>query len=317
MKYDIVALGEILIDFTPSGKDLSGDAIFARKAGGAPVNLLATVSKYGGSAAFIGKVGNDMFGRFLRDCLADCNISDVGLATDPVHNTTLAFVSLSESGDRDFSFYRRFGADVFLEKSDIDPEIIKNSKIFHFGSLSLTDSPAKEATEYALGIAKRAGCIITYDPNYREPLWDSRRQAVEMMKKHLDKVDILKISKEELAMLFGSGDEKSNADLLISSGMTAVLVTDGPNGASVYTKDGFVSLPAAEAATVDTTAAGDIFFGSFLAQFIGDGAKLSSLTSEKAAVYLKKAIYISGKSTEHYGAIASIPDANIFKGEIL
>lgn len=317
MKYDISALGEILIDFTPSGKDRTGDAIFARKAGGAPLNLLATVSKYGGRSAFIGKVGDDMFGRFLRDCLADCNIPDIGLVTDPIHNTTLAFVSLSESGDRDFSFCRRFGADIFLEKSDVNPEIIKNSKIFHFGSLSLTDSPARETTEYALGIAKQAGCIITYDPNYREPLWDSREQAVKMMKKHLDKVDILKISKEELAMLFGPENERSTADLLISSGMTAILVTDGPNGASVYTKDGFASLPAAGAATVDTTAAGDIFFGSFLAQFIEDGAKLSSLTSEKAAAYLKKAIYISGKSTEHYGGVASIPDANIFKGDVL
>ena len=153
MKYDITALGEILIDFTPSGRDSAGDLIFARKAGGAPVNLLATVSKFGGKTAFIGKVGNDMFGSFLRETLKNAGVSDEGLITDNLHNTTLAFVALNSEGDRDFSFYRNFGADVFLEKEDINADIIRNSRIFHFGSLSLTAEPVRSTTEYALDIA--------------------------------------------------------------------------------------------------------------------------------------------------------------------
>ena len=155
--FDIAALGEILIDFTPYGVAEDGCKLFGRNAGGAPANLLATISKFGGKAAFIGKVGRDMFGDYLIETLKSCNINTDGMSIDDIHNTTLAFVSLNEDGDRDFSFYRRFGADVFLAKEDINKDIIKQSKIFHFGSLSLTDEPAKTATDYALSIAKNTG----------------------------------------------------------------------------------------------------------------------------------------------------------------
>lgn len=307
MKYDITALGEILIDFVPAGSDAAGDLMFARKAGGAPVNLLAAVSRFGGKAAFIGKVGNDMFGSFLRKTLSDCNISHEGLITDDLHNTTLAFVALNEAGDRDFSFYRNFGADVFLEKDDINEDMIKNSSIFHFGSLSLTSEPARGTTEYALDIAKSNGCIITYDPNYREPLWADRQTAVKMMKLHLDKVDILKIAKEEFLMLFGDDKEKA-IDEVFSYGIKIILVTDGANGAELYMKNGHIKVPAEKVKTVDTTGAGDIFFGTFLSEWIKNKSTLENITLEKASEYLKKAVYVSGKSTEKYGAIASIPN---------
>lgn len=307
MKYDITALGEILIDFTPAGKDANGDLIFARKAGGAPVNLLATVSHFGGKAAFIGKVGNDMFGGFLRQTLKNADISDEGLITDKLHNTTLAFVALNADGDRDFSFYRSFGADIFLEKADINEVIIKNSAIFHFGSLSLTNEPARSATEYALNIAKKAGCIITYDPNYRAPLWESGETAVKMMKLHLDKVDILKIAKEELQMLF-SENIKDAVNKAFSYGIKIILVTDGANGAELYMKDSHIKLPAEKFNTVDTTGAGDIFFGTFLGEWIKNKSTLENITFDRCAEYLKKAIYIAGKSTEKHGAIASIPN---------
>lgn len=305
MKYDITALGEILIDFTPAGKDADGDLIFARKAGGAPVNLLATVSHFGGRAAFIGKVGNDMFGGFLRQTLKSADISDEGLITDKLHNTTLAFVALNADGDRDFSFYRSFGADIFLEKADINEDIIKNSAIFHFGSLSLTNEPARSATEYALNIAKKAGCIITYDPNYRAPLWENGETAVEMMKLHLDKVDILKIAKEELQMLFGENIEGA-VNKAFSYGIKIILVTDGANGAELYMRDSHIKLPAGKFNTVDTTGAGDIFFGTFLGEWIKNKSTLENITFGRCAEYLKKAIYIAGKSTEKHGAIASI-----------
>lgn len=305
MKYDITALGEILIDFTPAGRDDAGDWMFARKAGGAPVNLLATVSKFGGRTAFIGKVGNDLFGRFLRSTLQQLHIADAGLRTDDRHHTTLAFVALNERGERDFSFYRHDGADVFLDKSEIDEQLIQNSAIFHFGSLSLTAEPARSATEYALAVARAAGCLITYDPNYREPLWPDRETAVRLMRRHLDKVDILKISKEELLLLFGGSGEAAVREAM-ACGIRILLVTDGANGAELHMENAHLHMPAEKVHTVDTTGAGDIFFGTFLSEWIRDRSTLSGITADRAAGYLKKAIHIAGKSTEHHGAIASI-----------
>lgn len=311
--YAVTALGE-MIDFAPAGKDTAGDRIFARKAGGAPVNLLATVAKAGFKTAFIGKVGNDMFGRFLRETLCACGISDRGLCVDSEHNTTLAFVELNENGDRDFSFCRRYGADVFLQKSDIDENLIKNSALFHFGSLSLTAEPARSATEYALRLAKDAGCVITYDPNYRAPLWSDADTAVRMMKKHLDKVDILKISGDELAMLFG--EDKARAVREVKAcGVRIILVTNGKDGAELYMDDVCVSLPAEPVKTVDTTGAGDIFFGTFLREWIKHGSTPDNITPEQATAYLKKAIHIAGISTGRYGAIAFIPEEE--RNEIL
>lgn len=307
MKYDITALGEILIDFTPVGEDTDKAPLFARKAGGAPLNLLATVARFGGKTAFIGKVGNDMFGDFLKSTVKTAGISDCGIVTDMDHNTTLAFVSLDKNGDRDFSFFRNYGADVFLEKEDIDCDIIENSKIFHFGSLSLTTDPARTATEYALSVAKKAGCIISYDPNYRAPLWKNEKTAAEMMKKHLDKVDILKIAREELEMLFGA-DSDAAVRKLQAYGITVILVTDGGNGATLYIGNGHLSLPAEKVKPVDTTGAGDIFFGTFLSEWTENENTLESITFADACRYLKTAIRIAGKSTEHYGAIVSIPE---------
>lgn len=309
MKYDITALGEILIDFTPTGKDSDGDLTFARKAGGAPFNLLATVSKFGGKTAFIGKVGNDMFGSFLRTTLKEYNISQEGLVTDNIHNTTLAFVALNENGDRDFSFYRNFGADIFLQKEDINKDIIENSAIFHFGSLSLCSDMSKEATEYALGTALQSGCIITYDPNYRQPLWENRDTAVKMMKLPLDKVDILKISKDELFMLFGEDLEIAITKAL-SYGIKIILVTDGTNGAAVYMKNAHRVLPAEKVTPVDTTGAGDIFFGTFLSEWIKNKSTLENADIDTVTRYLQKAISVAGKSTLRHGAAASIPNEN-------
>lgn len=308
MKYDITALGEILIDFAPIGKDGAGDPVFARKAGGAPLNLLAVVSKFGGKAAFIGKVGKDMFGSFLCETVINAGIDDTALITDEEHNTTLAFVALGDDGDRDFSFFRNYGADVFLSKEDINESIIENSSIFHFGSLSLTNEPSRTATEYALGIAKKSGCVISYDPNYRAPLWSDEKKAVAMMKKYLDKVDILKIAKEELQMLFGN-DIPASVKAVQSLGVSVILVTDGGNGASLYMGEKSISLPAARVKTVDTTGAGDIFFGTFLSEWIENGSNLGNITFEKLGEYLKTAISVAGKSTESYGAIASIPES--------
>lgn len=306
--FDIIGLGEILIDFTPYENNKDNVTLFGQNAGGAPANLLATVSKYGGKASFIGKVGNDIFGEFLAKTLKEQNVDTSSLVIDHIHNTTLAFVSLNKDGDRDFSFYRRFGADVFLSKEDIKEENIKNSKIFHFGSLSLTDEPAKSATDYAISIAKENSLVVTYDPNYRELLWESEEKAVKIMGDYIKYADILKVSKEEAFMLANTQDIDVAFDTLLSMGPKIVLITDGGNGAYFKNKASKGHVPSFKANTVDTTGAGDIFFGSFIFGIIKDGIKLQNLCDVNLEKYVCTAVYLAGKSTETKGAIASIPN---------
>lgn len=306
MKYDICALGEILIDMSPAGNDGAGDPQFAAKAGGAPLNLLATASKFGMKTAFIGKVGDDVFGRQLKERVHACGIDSAGLITDSEHNTTLAIVKLDETGDRDFSFYRRHGADIFILPNEVNEDLIRYSRIFHFGSLSLTDEPARSATEKALRIAKESGCIISYDPNYRAPLWKDAKDAIQMIKKHLDTIDIMKMSRDELEMI-GLGEKD-----LIGMGISALIVSDGKRGADISTKEGSIHIDARPSDTVDTTGAGDILFGSFLAAFSADGCTIDTLTLRRATEYLSVAVQISGISTETKGAIASIPEKTVF-----
>ena len=304
--YDITALGEILIDFTPYENITDNTKLFGRNPGGAPANLLATVAKYGGSTAFIGKIGNDIFGEFLKDTLNKHCIDTKGLVTDNMHNTTLAFVSLNDNGDRSFSFYRRFGADVFLSKKEIDTEIIKKSKIFHFGSLSLTNEPSRSATKYALKFAKKNGCVITYDPNYRELLWENKETAVKMMGKYLKYADIVKLSKEEAQMITGRTEVYECAESVMKLGPKIVLITDGPNGAFYVNSFSKNHIPALDVNPMDTTGAGDIFFGSFLYGLIKDN--VSDFENCDLFKYVKTAVHLAGKSTEIKGAIPSIPD---------
>ena len=310
-KFDITALGEILIDFTPQGKDDFGDLKFARKAGGAPLNLLACAAKFGLNTAFISKVGNDMFGKFLKETAKGYGICDKSILTDPVYNTTLAFVSLDESGDRDFSFYRNFGADIHLEKDDIDISLIENSRIFHFGSLSFTNSPCREAAQFAIEKAKESGAVISYDPNFRPPLWKSEAAAVAAMKDNIKYVNIAKLSKEEAQMITDQADPKKAIEKLCDMGLTAALITDGANGVNFGTKEKTAFLPSLKVKAVDTTGAGDIFFGTFLTCFVKSGIELSYLTTEKMERFVKTAIEVAGKSTLKYGGVASIPNYEI------
>lgn len=300
-RFDITAMGELLIDFVPDGFDGDGDMCFVRKAGGAPLNYLATASKFGLKTAFIGKVGADLLGEFLIETVKKCGIDCRGLKTDFEHNTTLAFVELDKNGDRSFSFYRSHGADRFINKGDVDIELIANSKVFHFGSLSLTDEPSASATELAVKTAKENGCVVTYDPNYRAPLWQSEEKAVRQMSLLLDYVDIIKLSREELEMLGGISAIKAR-------GVRLLLITDGENGAMTDFDGKSLHIPAANAKTVDTTGAGDIFFGSFVSELVKSGKALNKLDFEDAVKFAEKATLIAGKSTEKHGAIASIPE---------
>lgn len=307
--FHITALGEILIDFTEITTN-DGSKAFEKNPGGAPANLLATISKFGGKTAFIGKVGKDMFGDFLKGVLNDCRINTDGLVIDDVHNTTLAFVALDDHGDRSFSFYRNFGADTFLEKNQIDTDIIKASEMFHFGSLSLTCEPSKSATDYALKTAKENGCIITFDPNYRELLWNSSHEAVSVIREYLPYANIVKLSMEELIMITDTRDVRKGIDCVLSTGVAIALVTDGENGVYYGTADYFGFLPSIKANTIDTTGAGDIFFGTFLYEFINGEKSLHNISKTDMEKYVKKAVEIAGISTETRGGIPSIPSYN-------
>ncbi len=311
MNYDITALGEILIDFIPGGLDEQGDPVLIRKAGGAPLNLLATAAKYGARTAFIGKVGNDMFGKYLRKTLAQCGIKQSGLITDAERNTTLAFVALTPDGERDFSFYRRQGADIALQKHEIRKDLIENARIFHFGSLSLTTELGRDTTAEALRIAQEAGCIISYDPNYRAPLWEGADWATAIMRRHLSKVDILKVSKEEALMLTDGTTIEESIQKLAAFGPKIILVTDGSEGVTAFFANETCRIPARRVQAVDTTGAGDIFFGTFLREFIAGGETLESLTPQQVFAYAATACEIATQSTLQKGAIASIPPRNI------
>lgn len=306
--FDIVSLGEILIDFVPDGYDSFGDEKFLCKAGGAPLNVLATCAKFGLKTAFIGKVGNDIFGKKLIKTLDENGIDSSSVIIDKVHNTTLAFVKLSENGDRDFSFYRNFGADIFIDKSEVDTQKIALSKIFHFGSLSFTDEPMKSATEYALKTAKENGCIISYDPNYRPPLWKCEADAVSAMHENLRFADIVKLSREEAFLIAKTEEIEKAIEKIKAYGVKAVVITDGAGDVYFSADSEIQSLPAIKVKAVDTTGAGDIFFGTLLTEFIRSEMKLSDITTESIKPFVEKAIEISAKSVTKKGAIASIPN---------
>ena len=253
--FDIVALGESLIDFTPSGENSQGMALFARNPGGAPANVLAMAAKLGGKTAFIGKVGDDAFGAFLKKTMEDAGVDVRGLRMTREYPTTLAFVQLTPEGDRSFTFYRKPGADVMLAPAEVDRALLRDCRIFHFGSVSLTDEPCRTATLEAAREAKAAGAMISYDPNYRPFLWDSAERAREALLAALPLADIVKVSEEEMELLTGE--------------VPLVLVTLGPRGAYYRAAAGRGLLPACEVDTVDTTGAGDAFLGALLSCLAG------------------------------------------------
>ena len=276
--YDVTALGEALIDFTEAGLSKSGMRFFEQNPGGAVTNALSALARYGAKTAFIGKVGNDMHGRFLKDTLQNIGIDIRGLIMSDDVFTTLAFVSIDDkSGERDFSFARKPGADTCLCEDELDIELLKNTKIFHFGSLSLTDEPSRSTTYAAIKIAKEAGAIISYDPNYRAPLWSSKDEAIKRMREPLPFVDIMKLSDEETELLTDISDPEKAAIELNSRGIKIVAVTLGKEGALVC-KDGECEVnPGFDVHAVDTTGAGDAFWGGFLYQLIRSDNSLDEI----------------------------------------
>lgn len=306
--FDITAVGELLIDFTPAGSNAAGNALFAQNPGGAPANVLAAAGRLGSKTAFIGKVGNDGFGKFLKSTLDQNGISTDNLVmTDEVH-TTLAFVQLDEKGDRSFAFYRKPGADIMLTADEVHPELLKNTKFLHFGSVSLTEEPSRSATLYAVKTAKEAGAIISYDPNYRAPLWSSETEAKQQMHAALPLADLVKLSEEEMVMLTGEHDLLAGARRIQELGVTLVLVTLGSKGAFYLLGDSFGTLPTYDVKTIDTNGAGDTFFGAVLYRLKGKSLQeIKELTVPELTEIISFANAAGSMTTMKSGAIPAMP----------
>ena len=308
-QYDVVALGELLIDFAPYSTNEAGYPILSANPGGAPGNFLAALTKYGCRTAMIGKVGDDAFGRALVNTLQEAGIGIQGVRMDPNVFTTLAFVSLDASGNRDFSFARKPGADICLTPEEVDEALIADAKIFHFGTLSLTDEPAAEATRHAIQLAKNHGVLISLDPNLRKPLWKREKDAKDAIEWSLRQADIVKISDEEISWLWGIRPEEGAEKLIREYNVSLVYATLGPKGC--YAANGNCSVTVQSPSgihVVDTTGAGDIFGGSAMSRFVQCGKKPSDLTEEELRGIVRFACTAASLSTQKHGGIASVPD---------
>ncbi len=305
---DVTALGELLIDFTENGTSSQGNPILEVNPGGAPCNVLAMLQKLGKQTAFIGKVGNDMFGKQLTEAVTSVGVDTRALKVDDTVHTTLAFVHTYPGGDRDFSFYRNPGADMMLTKEEVDTDLIRDSKIFHFGTLSSTHEGVREATRYAIDVAKEAGALISFDPNLRPPLWDSLEHAKEEIEYGLGKCDILKISDNEVEFLFGTTNYDEGARLLQEKyQIPLILITMGPDGSRAYYKDLRVEVaPFLQEHTIETTGAGDTFCASSLNYVLEHG--LENLTAENLTELLTFANAAASLITTKKGALKVMPE---------
>ena len=307
--YDVAALGELLIDFTCLSTDTDGYPTMAAHPGGAPANYLAALTKFGAKTAMIGKVGNDAFGRLLIKTLKGAGIDTRGMLVSDDVFTTLAFVTLDDSGDREFSFARKPGADTQLRFDEIDLGVIDASKVLHFGTLSMTNEPARDATYKAVEYAAGHGKLISFDPNLRKPLWDDLDEAKRQMLWGLRHADIVKISDEETEFLFGIAPEEAAKHIIDSFGVRLVYVTCGAEGCFYRTKtaSGFVKALSG-IAVKDTTGAGDIFGGSAMYGLLRAGGVPEKLTAEELENIVSFACASAGLSTTKAGGISSVPE---------
>ena len=305
--YDVTALGELLIDFTENGISAQGNPLLEANPGGAPCNVLAMLEKLGKKTAFIGKVGKDMFGEQLKTAVEEVGIDTRNLVMDEEVHTTLAFVHTYPDGDRDFSFYRNPGADMMLKKEEVDENLIRGAKIFHFGTLSSTHEGVREATRYAIDVAKEAGCIVSFDPNLRPPLWKSLDEAKAEIEYGLSKCDILKISDNEVEFLFGTTDYDEGARLIREKyQIPLVLITLGKDGSRAYYHGRKVeAAPFLQEHTIETTGAGDTFCASTLNYVLDHG--LENLTDENLKELLTFANAAASLITTKKGALRVMP----------
>ena len=308
-KFDIVALGECLIDFTPAGVSPAGMLLFERNPGGAPANMLVCAANMGRSVAFIGKVGTDMQGQFLNETICSAGVDTKGLVMTDDYFTTLAFVTIDERGERSFAFARKPGADTQLTVDELDLDMLRNTGIFHIGSLSMTDEPVRTTTVAAIKTAKEAGALISYDPNYRPLLWESRETAQKQIQALLPYVDMIKISDDECEITTGYADVREAAEYLKTQGVSCVVVTIGAKGAFISTRKGERMVDGCKAEqVVDTTGAGDAFWGAFLTRISESGKPLNDLTLDELCECGGFACAAASLCVEKRGGIPAMPD---------
>lgn len=305
---DVVALGELLIDFTCIGSDEDGYPTMAAHPGGAPANYLAALARFGAKTALIGKVGEDTFGRLLTSTLEKAGIETRGLVAAGDVFTTLAFVTLDKTGDREFSFARKPGADTCLSFEELDLSLIDEARVLHFGTLSLTDDPARTATRRAVKHAREKGKLISYDPNLRKPLWNSMDEARDQMLWGLGQADVVKISDEEVEFLFGLDPEEGARHICGQYGTKLVFVTCGGRGCVFKNANAEGMVPALQGVkVVDTTGAGDIFGGSAMWKLLRLGKSPETLNEGELREVVRFACASAGLSTTRPGGISSVP----------
>lgn len=309
LEVDAVALGELLIDFSCRSADSDGFPVMEAHPGGAPANWLSALSRFGCSAAFIGKVGKDSFGNLLVEKLKSCGISTRGTIQDANVFTTLAFVTFNEENDREFSFARKPGADTCLCPEEVDTSLIDGCRVFHFGTLSLTDEPARSATIYAVEHARKAGKMVSFDPNLRKPLWKDLSRASEEMLWGIRHCDVLKISDEEIEFLFGKVDNAEIAGRLIREyGVKLVFITMGKDGCFYANRNASGHVPGLSGLCIlDTTGAGDIFGGSAMYGILKSGKEADELSEDELERITRFACISAGLSTEKPGGLDSVP----------
>ena len=312
-KFDVIALGELLIDFTENGVSAQGNPIFEANPGGAPCNVLAMLNNLGKKTSFLGVVGKDQFGTSLRKTLNELKIDTSHLYENQEVHTTLAFVHTFEDGDRDFAFYRNPGADMMLSESQVEKEYLESAKAFHFGTLSMTHEEVRKATQKAITIAKEAGMLISFDPNLRPPLWSSMELAKEQIAYGLGQCDLLKISEEELEFMTGTKDIKEGAHKLLADypNLKLMNVTMGKEGSRAYYKNLRVEQPGFTVKAIETTGAGDTFCGCSINGVLKYG--LDNLDEEKLKEILTYANAGAALITMKKGAIRSMPEPQNIK----
>jgi fructokinase len=308
---DIVSLGEVLIDVFPNevGRRLTEVTSFQPKPGGAPANVAVAAAKLGANAAFIGKVGDDIFGHYLEEVLKAEGVDTRGVRYDPDARTTLVFIAKPDENTAEYVFYRNPGADILLRPDELDPGLLWETQCLHFGSLSLIVEPSGSATLAAVQIAREAGAIVSFDVNYRPTLWQSAPNALERVKAMIPRVDLLKVNETELSILTGIEDIGEAAASLVDLGPALCVVTLGPKGSHYQTKYGGQSLPPFQVKTVDAIGCGDAFIAGLLNQLVKDGRRLNDLSPARMEKALRYANAVGALTATKMGVIPALPTA--------